>query len=283
MIISGKDLSKSLKEGLKCRVAELEAKHGTTPNLVVILVGDDPGSVSYVTGKAKAATEVGIRNTTLRYAETITEAELLAVIEELNANDDVNGILVQLPLPKHIDEHKVIAAIKPEKDVDSFHPVNVANLWLKLPGFKPCTPKGIIKLLDSAGVEIEGKEAVVVGRSNIVGLPVAKLLLDRNATVTVAHSRTKNLGNVTRRADILVVAIGRERFITADMIKPGAVVIDVGVNRDTRNGKLCGDVDFDGAEQVASAITPVPGGVGPMTITCLMENTVESFERKITK
>ncbi|MBR5853322.1 MAG: bifunctional methylenetetrahydrofolate dehydrogenase/methenyltetrahydrofolate cyclohydrolase FolD [Alistipes sp.] len=283
MIISGKDLSKSLKEGLKCHVAELEAKYGTTPNLVVILVGDDPGSVSYVTGKAKAATEVGIRNSTLRYPATITEAELLALVDKLNADDDVDGILIQLPLPKHIDEQKVISAIKPEKDVDSFHPVNVANLWLKLPGFKPCTPKGIIKLLDSAGVTIEGKEAVVVGRSNIVGLPVAKLLLDRNATVTIAHSRTKNLGEVTRRADILVVAIGRERFVTADMIKPGAVVIDVGVNRDTRNGKLCGDVDFEGAEQVASAITPVPGGVGPMTITCLMENTVESFEKKITK
>jgi methylenetetrahydrofolate dehydrogenase (NADP+)/methenyltetrahydrofolate cyclohydrolase len=226
---------------------------------------------------------VGIRNTTLRHPDTITEAELLAIIDKLNADDDVDGILVQLPLPKHIDEQKVIAAIKPEKDVDSFHPVNVANLWLKLPGLKPCTPKGIIKLLDSAGVEIEGKEAVVVGRSNIVGLPVAKLLLDRNATVTVAHSRTKNLGEVTRRADILVVAIGRERFISADMIKPGAVVIDVGVNRDSRTGKLCGDVDFEGAEQVASAITPVPGGVGPMTITCLMENTVESFERKVTK
>lgn len=283
MIISGKELSKTIKEGLKLRVVDLEAKYGKTPNLVVILVGDDPGSVSYVTGKAKAATEVGIRNTTLRHPDTITEAELLAIIDKLNADDDVDGILVQLPLPKHIDEQKVIAAIKPEKDVDSFHPINVANLWLKLPGTKPCTPKGIIKLLDSAGVEIEGKEAVVVGRSNIVGLPVAKLLIDRNATVTIAHSRTKNLGEVTRRADILVVAIGRERFITADMIKPGAVVIDVGVNRDSRTGKLCGDVDFEHAEAVASAITPVPGGVGPMTITCLMENTVESFERKITK
>ena len=283
MIISGKDLSKSLKEGLKVRVAELEAKYGTTPNLVVILVGDDPGSVSYDTGKAKAATEVGIRNSTLRYPATISEAELLAIVDKLNADDDVDGILIQLPLPKHIDEQKMISAIKPEKDVDSFHPQNVANLWLKLPGLKPCTPKGIIKLLDSAGVTIEGKEAVVVGRSNIVGLPVAKLLLDRNATVTIAHSRTKNLAEVTRRADILVVAIGRERFVTADMIKPGAVVIDVGVNRDSRNGKLCGDVDFEGAEQVASAITPVPGGVGPMTITCLMENTVESFEKKKTK
>ena len=280
MIIKGKDLSASIKEALKVRVEVLGEEYGRTPNLVVILVGDDPGSVSYVTGKAKAATEVGIRNTTIRREATISEQELLEIVNQLNEDDDVDGILVQLPLPKHIDEQKVIAAIKPEKDVDSFHPVNVANLWLKLPGFKPCTPKGIIKLLDSAGVEIEGKEAVVVGRSNIVGLPVAKLLLDRNATVTVAHSRTKNLGEVTRRADILVVAIGRERFVSADMIKPGAVVIDVGVNRDSRTGKLCGDVDFEGAEQVASAITPVPGGVGPMTITCLMENTIECFLRK---
>ena len=283
MIISGKDLSKSLKETLKCRVAELEAKHGTTPFLAVILVGEDPGSVSYVTGKAKAATEVGIRNTTMRYPETITEEELLATIDKLNADDDVDGILVQLPLPKHIDEQKVIAAIKPEKDVDSFHPVNVANLWLKLPGFKPCTPKGIIKLLDSAGVEIEGKEAVVVGRSNIVGLPVAKLLLDRNATVTIAHSRTKNLAEVTRGADILIAAVGRARMITADMVRPGAIVIDVGVNRDEATGKLCGDVDFEGVKDIASHITPVPGGVGPMTITMLMQNTIECFLNRMNK
>ena len=283
MIISGKELSKTIKEGLTKHVAELEVTYGKAPNLVVVLVGEDPGSVSYVTGKAKAATEVGIRNSTLRYPDTITEDELLALIDKLNGDDDVDGILIQLPLPKHINEQKVIAAIKPEKDVDSFHPVNVANLWLKLPGFKPCTPKGIIKLLESAGVEIEGKEAVVVGRSNIVGLPVAKLLLDKNATVTIAHSRTKNLKEVCLRAEILVVAIGRERLITADMIKPCAVVIDVGVNRDSRTGKLCGDVDFEAAVEVASAITPVPGGVGPMTITCLMENTVESFERKMKK
>ena len=283
MIISGKELSKTIKEGLTKHVAELEATYGKTPNLVVVLVGDDPGSVSYVTGKAKAATEVGIRNSTLRYPATITEDELLALIDKLNSDDDVDGILIQVPLPKHIDEQKVIAAIRPDKDVDSFHPVNVANLWLKLPGFKPCTPKGIIKLLESAGVEIEGKEAVVVGRSNIVGLPVAKLLLDKNATVTIAHSRTKNLKEVCLRAEILVVAIGRERTITADMIKPGAVVIDVGVNRDSRTGKLCGDVDYETVVDVASAITPVPGGVGPMTITCLMENTVESFERKMKK
>ena len=283
MIISGKELSKSLKEELKVKVAALDAEYGRVPNLVVILVGDDPGSVSYVTGKAKAATEVGIRNTTLRREATISEDELLALVNELNNDADGDGILVQLPLPKHIDENKVIAAISPEKDVDAFHPMNVAKLWLKQPCVLPCTPKGIIKLLHFAGVEIAGKEAVVVGRSNIVGQPVAKLLLDQNATVTVAHSRTQNLAEVTRRADILVVAIGKERFLTADMIKPGAVVIDVGVNRDSRNGKLCGDVDFEEAQYVASAITPVPGGVGPMTITCLMENTVEAFINRINK
>ena len=265
------------------RVEVLKSQYGRTPNLVVVLVGEDPGSVSYVTGKAKAATEVGIANNTIRLADTITEADLLALVDQLNNDDSVDGILVQLPLPKHIDENKIIAAISPEKDVDAFHPMNVAKLWLKQPCVLPCTPKGIIKLLHFAGVDIAGKEAVVVGRSNIVGQPVAKLLLDANATVTVAHSKTKNLAEVTRRADILVAAIGRERFITADMIKPGAVVIDVGVNRDSRNGKLCGDVDFEEAQNVAAAITPVPGGVGPMTIACLMENTVEAFVNRMNK
>ena len=283
MIIKGKDLSASIKEALKVRVEVLKNQYGRTPNLVVVLVGDDPGSVSYVTGKAKAATEVGIANNTIRLEDTISEAELLALVDKLNNDDTVDGILVQLPLPKHINENKVIAAISPEKDVDAFHPMNVAKLWLKQPCMLPCTPKGIIKLLHFAGVDIAGKEAVVIGRSNIVGQPVAKLLLDANATVTVAHSKTKNLAEVARRADILVVAIGRERFVTADMIKPGAVVIDVGVNRDSRNGKLCGDVDFEEAQKVAAAITPVPGGVGPMTITCLMENTVEAFINRMNK
>ena len=282
-IINGKEIAKSIREGLATKVVELGQKYGRTPKLVVILVGDDPGSVSYVTGKAKAADEVGIRNATLRFPETITEQELLAQVEELNQDEDVDGILVQLPLPKHIDENKVIATIAIEKDVDAFSPLSVARLWLKQPTITPCTPKGIIKLLKSTGIEIEGKEAVVIGRSNIVGLPVAKLLLDENATVTIAHSRTHNLAEVARRADILVVAIGRERLVTADMIKPGAVVIDVGVNRDSRNGKLCGDVDYEAAKEVAAYITPVPGGVGPMTIACLMENTVENFIKKVTK
>ncbi len=282
MVINGKELSVSLKTQLAERVAGFAETYGRVPNLVVILVGEDPGSVSYVTGKAKAAAEVGIRNTTLRRDASISEEELLALIAELNADDDVDGILVQLPLPRHIDENKVISAISVDKDVDGFHPLNVARLWLKQPCVLPCTPKGIIKLLKSAEIEISGKEAVVIGR-NIVGLPVAKLLTDENATVTVAHSRTRNLAEVTRRADILVVAIGRERFVTADMVKPGAVVIDVGVNRDSRTGKLCGDVDFETCQDIASYITKTPGGVGPMTIACLMENTVECFLKRMDK
>ena len=283
MIISGKDLALSLKQEMAQEVATFPEKYGRVPHLVVILVGEDPGSVSYVTGKAKASAEVGVKNTTIRKSEDISEEELLDIIDELNEDDGVDGILVQLPLPKHIDSDKVIAANKAEKDVDGFHPTNVANLWLKKPCVLPCTPKGIIKLLKRAEVEIAGKEVVVVGRSNIVGLPVSKLLLNENATVTVAHSRTKNLGEVTRRADILVVAIGRPKFVTADMVKQGAVVIDVGVNRDPETKKLCGDVDFAAIEPKASAITPVPGGVGPMTITCLMENTIECFLRKMEK
>lgn len=281
MIISGKELSAKLKAEMAERVATFPAEYGRVPHLVVILVGEDPGSVSYVKGKAKASAEVGIRNTTIRRPDTITEDELLGMIAELNADDGVDGILVQLPLPKHIDEDKIIAAIDKSKDVDGFHPLNVAALWQKQPCTLPCTPKGIIKMLKSAGVEISGREAVVIGRSNIVGLPVSKLLLDENATVTIAHSRTKNLGEVTRRADILLVAIGRPKFVKADMVKEGAVVIDVGVNRDPETGKLCGDVDFAAIEPKASVITPVPGGVGPMTICCLMENTIECFLRRI--
>ena len=282
-IINGKELALSLKQEMAADVATFTEKYGRVPHLVVILVGEDPGSVSYVTGKAKASAEVGIKNTTIRREATISEDELLGIIDELNADAEVDGILVQLPLPKHIDSDKVIVAIHAEKDVDGFHPMNVANLWLKQPCTLPCTPKGIIKLLKRANVEIAGKDVVVVGRSNIVGLPVSKLLLNENATVTIAHSRTKDLKEVTRRADILVVAIGRPKFVTADMVKEGAVVIDVGVNRDPETNKLCGDVDFAAIEPIASAITPVPGGVGPMTITCLMENTIECFLRKMQK
>ena len=281
MIISGKELSARLKAEMAEQVAAFPEKYGRVPHLVVILVGDDPASVSYVTGKAKASEVVGIRNTTIRKPETITEEELLSLIGQLNGDDTVDGILVQLPLPRHISEAKVIETISKEKDVDGFHPLNVAALWQKQPCTVACTPKGIIKLLKAAGVTIQGKRAVVIGRSNIVGLPVSKLLLDENAAVTVAHSRTVNLPELTRQADILVVAIGRPKFVTADMVSEGTVVIDVGVNRDPQTGKLCGDVDFAGVEPKAAVITPVPGGVGPMTICCLMENTIECFLRRM--
>ena len=283
MIISGKELSTRLKQQMREQVAGFPAEFGRVPHLVVILVGENPASVSYVTGKAKASEAVGIRNTTIRKPESISEEELLSLIRELNADDGVDGILVQLPLPKHISEDKVIATIAKEKDVDGFHPLNVAALWQKQPCTVACTPKGIIRMLKEAGVQIAGKRAVVVGRSNIVGLPVSKLLLDQNATVTIAHSRTADLASLTRSAEILVVAIGRPRFITADMVSEGAVVIDVGVNRDPETGKLCGDVDFQAIEPKASVITPVPGGVGPMTICCLMENTIQCFLDRMEK
>lgn len=277
MIISGTELAKKTKNEVKENVIEVEKIYGRPPHLVVILVGEDPASQSYVKGKGKDAVEVGFKSTTITKPDTITEDELLTLIKELNSDDSVDGILVQLPLPKHIDEDKVIATIAKNKDVDGFHPGNVAALWLKQSCIYPCTPKGIMKLLDEAGVEIQGKQAVVIGRSNIVGLPVSKMLLDKNATVTIAHSRTKNLPEVTKGADILVVAIGKPRFVTKDMVKPGAVVIDVGINRDPETGKLCGDVDFENIKDIASVITPVPGGVGPMTRACLMENTLECF------
>lgn len=277
MIISGTELAKKTKNQVKEKVAEVEKLYNRVPHLVVILVGEDPASQSYVKGKGKDAVEVGFKSTTLTKPATIKEDELLSLIQELNSDESVDGILVQLPLPKHIDEDKVIAAIDKSKDVDGFNPGNVAALWLKQPCIYPCTPKGIIKLLDNAGVEIQGKRAVIIGRSNIVGLPVSKMLLDRNATVTIAHSRTKNLSEVTKEADILVVAIGKPRFVTKDMVKPGGVVIDVGINRDAETGKLCGDVDFENIKDIASVITPVPGGVGPMTRACLMENTLECF------
>lgn len=280
-IISGKDLSVKLKAEMAEQVKTFPEKYGRVPHLVVILVGEDPASQSYVKGKAKASEVVGIKNTTILKPADISEAELLGLIDQLNDDDTVDGILVQLPLPDHISEDKVIAAISKDKDVDGFHPLNVAALWMKQPCTVPCTPEGVIRMLEEANVEIKGKRAVVIGRSQIVGLPVSKLLLDRNATVTICHSRTKDLAAVTREAEILIVAIGRPKFVTKDMVAPGAVVIDVGVNRDPETGKLCGDVDYDAVEPIASVITPVPGGVGPMTITCLMQNTIKLFLRKM--
>lgn len=262
-------------------MASYKVEYGREPHLTVILVGDDPASAGYVRSKGKAAEAVGFTHNEMILPSEITERELIDTIHRLNDDDGVDGILVQLPLPKHIRKHRVIEAIDPMKDVDGFHARNVDALWHKLPGIRACTPKGILKLLDKAGVEIAGKHAVVIGRSNIVGFPVAKLLLDRNATVTIAHSHTQNLAEITRQADILVVAIGRPKLITGDMVKEGVAVIDVGISHDPESGKLSGDVDFDSVEPKASVITPVPGGVGPMTIACLMENTLDCYTRKM--
>lgn len=283
MIISGKDLAAEIKRDIAADVVKYTSQYGRAPHLVVILIGENPASVSYVTGKARDCEEVGFKNTTIRRPETVSEEEILELIGELNEDSTVDGVLVQLPLPKHISEEKVIAAISKEKDVDGFHPLNVAALWQKQECILPCTPKGVIKLLDRAGVEIAGKNAVVIGRSNIVGLPVSKLLLDRNATVTMCHSRTKNLAEITRNAEILVVAIGRPKFVTGDMVGEGAAVIDVGVNRDPETGKLCGDVDYEACKEKASVITPVPGGCGPMTRACLLENTIECYLNQVAK
>ena len=276
-IIDGKAVSAALKESIKQEVETFPAKYGRVPHLVVVRVGEDPASVVYVRNKEKACEAVGIKNSTIVLAESTSEEELIGLVKALNADDTVDGILVQLPLPGHISEAKVIETIAREKDVDGFHPANVAGLWQKTPHIAPCTPAGIMKLLASAGIDPKGKRAVVIGRSNIVGLPVAKMLLDANATVTLCHTRTVNLADETRRAEILVVAAGRAKIITGDMVAPGAIVIDVGMNRDPETGKLCGDVDFDSVAPVAGAITPVPGGVGPMTIACLMENTLKCF------
>jgi len=280
-IIDGKQISATLKESIREQVAGFPEKYGRVPHLVVVRVGEDPASVVYVRNKAKACEACGIENTTIVLPEETAEEALLQKVRELNADDTVDGILVQLPLPKHISEAKVIEAIAREKDVDGFHPGNVAGLWQKTPHMSPCTPAGIMKLLEATGVDPKGKRAVVIGRSNIVGLPVAKMLLDANATVTICHTRTVDMPSVTREADILVVAAGRAKMVTADMVKDGAVVIDVGMDRDPETGKLCGDVDFDAVAPKCSAITPVPGGVGPMTIACLMENTVQCFLEKM--
>ena len=280
-IIDGKQISASIKEAVAAQVATFPEKYGRVPHLTVIRVGEDPASVVYVRNKAKACEDCGIRNTTIVLPEETTEEALLEQIQTLNADASVDGILVQLPLPRHISEARVIETIAREKDVDGFHPLNVAGLWQKTPHMSPCTPSGIMKLLEAIGIDPKGKRAVVIGRSNIVGLPVAKMLLDANATVTLCHTRTVNLPEVTRQAEILKVAAGRAKMVGADMVADGAVVIDVGMDRDPETGQLCGDVDFDAVAPKASAITPVPGGVGPMTIACLMENTVECFLRHV--
>ena len=283
-IIKGTEVAKEIREELKREVEEMKSKHGVTPGLVTVLVGEDPASVSYVTAKQRTAHELGFYSVQDNQPADISEEALLGLIDKYNKDPKIHGILVQLPLPKHIDETKVLYAIDPKKDVDAFHPVNVGKLLIGEPDFLPCTPHGIWQLLIRSGVQIEGAEVVVVGRSNIVGKPIAAILMQKmpnaNATVTVCHTRTKDIAFHTRRADILIVAAGRPKAITADMVKEGAVVIDVGVNRigKTPEGKaiLCGDVDFDAVKEKASMITPVPGGVGPMTITMLMYNTVKA-------
>lgn len=278
MIVSGKELSEIKKEHLKNNISSCTNKYGRVPHLVVVLVGDNPSSLSYVKGKEKGCEFVGMKNTLIVLKETTTTTELLKEINKLNKDDNVDGILVQLPLPKHIDEFTILDSISIDKDVDGFHPMNTGFLWQKRESVLPCTAKGIIQLLDYANVKIEGSNVCVIGRSNIVGLPVTKLLLDRNASVRVLHSKV-DIKKYTTEADILIVAIGKSRFVTADMVKEGAVVIDVGVNRDN-SGKLCGDVDFDNVSKKTSVITKVPGGVGPMTIACLLENTYELFIKK---
>lgn len=286
-VIDGKALAVDVREGVKRRVSDL-ATRGVVPGLAVILVGEDPASVSYVTSKEKACAEAGMRSFERRLPAAATQAELLALIESFNRDPAVHGILVQLPLPAHIDEDAVIAAIYPEKDVDGFTPVNVGRMVLGQPCFLPCTPHGIIKLVQKAGVPTKGAHVVILGRSNIVGKPLANLFVRKelNSTVTVCHTGTKDLGEHTRRADILIACAGKPRLVTGDMVKPGACVIDVGVNRvedpaSPRGYRLVGDVDFESALRVAGSITPVPGGVGPMTIAMLLSNTVESAERTV--
>ena len=271
-ILSGKTVSARVKEELKAEVAELE-KNGKTTGLAVVLVGDDPASKVYVRNKEKACEETGIYSEMHRLPENTTEEELLALVDRLNADDKIDGILVQLPLPKHLDDSVIINNIRPDKDVDAFHPVNVGKIMIGDYDFLPCTPAGIMELIHESGVDVDGKECVVIGRSNIVGKPMSMLLLHENGTVTICHSKTENLKEICSNADILVAAVGKPKFVKADMVKAGAVVLDVGVNRD-ENGKLCGDVDFAEVEPKASYITPVPGGVGPMTIAMLMKNTL---------
>ncbi|HEP1504117.1 TPA: bifunctional methylenetetrahydrofolate dehydrogenase/methenyltetrahydrofolate cyclohydrolase [Streptococcus pyogenes] len=281
-LIDGKALAQKMQQELAAKVNNLKQKKGIVPGLAVILVGDDPASQVYVRNKERAALTVGFKSETVRLSEFICQEELIAVIERYNADNTIHGILVQLPLPNHINDKKIILAIDPKKDVDGFHPMNTGHLWSGRPLMVPCTPSGIMELLREYNVNLEGKHAVIIGRSNIVGKPMAQLLLDKNATVTLTHSRTRQLEEVCRCADVLIVAIGQGHFITKQYIKEGAIVIDVGMNRDD-NGKLIGDVAFDEVAEVVAKITPVPGGVGPMTIAMLLEQTYQSALRSTHK
>ena len=279
IIMDGKALSAKIRTQIREQTAELEAETGIKPGLAVIIVGEDPASKIYVRNKAKACEEVGFKSEVYELPEKTTEDELLDLVKVLNSRSDIHGILVQSPLPSHLDEALIVNNISPEKDVDAFHPVNVGAIMIGDYSFLPCTPAGVMELIHSTGVEISGKKADVMGRSNIVGKPMAMLLLHENATVEITHSRTADLKEITKTADILVAAIGKAKFVTADMVKDGAVVIDVGMDRD-ENGKLCGDVDFENVKDKASYITPVPGGVGPMTITMLLYNTYIAASRR---
>ena len=274
-IIDGKKVSANVKERVRLECERLVKEHGVTPGLAVVIVGDDPASRVYVNNKKKACELVGFKSEEYALPAETTLEELLSLVDTLNNKDDINGILVQLPLPKHLDDKSVIERISPKKDVDAFHAVNVGKIMLGEYDFLPCTPAGVMEMLHQYEIAVEGRECVVIGRSNIVGKPMGMLLLHENGTVTICHSRTKNLKEVCQRADILVAAVGRAKFVTADMVKDGAVVIDVGMNRD-ENGKLCGDVDFENVKDKCSYITPVPGGVGPMTIATLMKNTIKA-------
>ncbi|CCI63091.1 bifunctional methylenetetrahydrofolate dehydrogenase/methenyltetrahydrofolate cyclohydrolase [Streptococcus dysgalactiae] len=281
-IMDGKALAQKMQSELTIKVQQLKQEKGIVPGLVVILVGDNPASQVYVRNKERAALAAGFKSETVRLSESICQEELIAIIERYNEDDTIHGILVQLPLPNHINDKKIILAIDPKKDVDGFHPMNTGHLWSGRPLMVPCTPAGIVEMLREYEVDLEGKHAVIIGRSNIVGKPMAQLLLDKNATVTLTHSRTRHLEDVCRHADVLIVAIGQGHFVTKDFVKEGAVVIDVGMNRDD-NGKLIGDVAFDEVSQVASKMTPVPGGVGPMTITMLLEQTYQAALRSVSR
>ncbi|WP_243081248.1 bifunctional methylenetetrahydrofolate dehydrogenase/methenyltetrahydrofolate cyclohydrolase [Streptococcus dysgalactiae] len=281
-IMDGKALAQKMQSELTIKAQQLKQEKGIVPGLVVILVGDNPASQVYVRNKERAAIAAGFKSETVRLSESICQEELIGVIERYNEDDTIHGILVQLPLPNHINDKKIILAIDPKKDVDGFHPMNTGHLWSGRPLMVPCTPAGIMEMLREYEVDLEGKHAVIIGRSNIVGKPMAQLLLDKNATVTLTHSRTRHLEDVCRHADVLIVAIGQGHFVTKDFVKEGAVVIDVGMNR-YDNGKLIGDVAFDEVSQVASKITPVPGGVGPMTITMLLEQTYQAALRSVSR
>lgn len=281
-LIDGKALAEKMQGQLAHKVAELKAKHGIVPGLVVILVGDNSASQVYVHNKERSALAAGFKSETVRLSDSTSEEELLNIIEHYNQDSAFHGILVQLPLPAHINDKRILLAIDPKKDVDGFHPMNTGHLWNGRPQMVPCTPAGIMEMLHEYEVDLEGKHAVIIGRSNIVGKPMAQLLLDKNATVTLTHSRTRSLPEVAKQGDVLIVAIGQGHFVTKEFVKEGAVVIDVGMNRD-EDGKLIGDVKFDEVDPIASLITPVPGGVGPMTITMLMEQTYQAALRSVTK